>query len=93
MMERIDGVADPDVNIFNVAKPDRPRLPVFSQFCPLDTPEIDKVDKPDKSSKKVNKRKTKAPLKSKRSSGYDKSRQWENDQLRDHELHSYWGSA
>ena len=93
MMERIDGVEDPDVNIFNVAKPDRPRLPVFSQFCPLDTPETDKVDKPDKSSKKVNKRKTKAPLRSKRSSGYDKSRQWENDQLRDHELHSYWGSA
>ena len=93
MMERIDGVADPDVNIFNVAKPGRSRLPVFSQFCPLDTPEIDKVDKPDKSSKKVNKRKTKAPLRSKRSSGYDKSRQWENDQLRDHELHSYWGSA
>ena len=41
MMERIDGVADPDVNIFNVAKPDRPRLPVFSQFCPIDSPETD----------------------------------------------------
>ena len=78
MMERIDGVADPDVNIFNVAKPDRPRLPVFSQFCPLDSPETDKADKPDKLPKKVNKRKTKAPLRSKRSSGYDKSRQWEN---------------
>ena len=42
MMERIDGVADPDVNIFNVAKPDRPRLPVFSQFCPLDSLETEK---------------------------------------------------
>ena len=92
-MERIDGVADPDVDIFNVAKPDRPRLPVFSQFCPLDSPETEKADKSDNLPKKVNKRKNKAPLRSKRSSGYDKSRQWENHQLRNHELHSYWSSA
>ena len=38
MMDRINGVADPDINIFNVAKPDKPRLAVFSHFCPLDTP-------------------------------------------------------
>ena len=36
MMERINGVAEPDVNIFNVAKPDKPRLDVFELFCPIE---------------------------------------------------------
>ena len=36
MMDRINGVAEPDINVFNVAKPDKARLSVFSHFCPLD---------------------------------------------------------
>ena len=66
MMDRINGVADPDINIFNVAKPDKPRLAVFSHFCPLDTPLVDSVPK------RSNKRKGKALLRSKRRSDYEK---------------------
>lgn len=36
MMDRINGVAEPDVNVFNVAKPDKARLSVFELICPLD---------------------------------------------------------
>jgi len=37
MMDRINGVAEPDINVFNVAKPDKARLSVFNYFCPLDS--------------------------------------------------------
>ena len=36
MMDRINGVAEPDINVFNVAKPDKTRLGVFDHFVPLD---------------------------------------------------------
>ena len=36
MMDRIEGVAEPDVNVFNVALPEKARLDVFERFCPLD---------------------------------------------------------
>ena len=37
MMDRINGVAEPDINVFNVAKPDKTRLSVFDFFVPLDS--------------------------------------------------------
>ena len=36
MMDRINGVAEPDVNVFNVAMPEKPRLSVFEYICPLE---------------------------------------------------------
>ena len=36
MMDRINGVAEPDINVFNVAKPDKTRLSVFDHYVPLD---------------------------------------------------------
>ena len=33
MKSRIDQVADPDVDIFNIAMPNKSRLPVFESLC------------------------------------------------------------
>lgn len=36
MMDRINGVAEPDVNVFNLAMSEKPRLSVFEYICPLE---------------------------------------------------------
>ena len=41
MMDRINGVAEPDVNVFNVALPEKARLAVFDRFCPLDAAQVE----------------------------------------------------
>ena len=64
-MDRINGVAEPDINVFNVAKPDKTRLSVFDYFVPLDStqPEPNSV-------KKNTRRKRKNSARSRRNRGY-----------------------
>jgi len=38
MQIRLEGVANPDVTIFNVAFPEKPRLSIFQLLAPLETP-------------------------------------------------------
>ena len=63
-MDRINGVAEPDINVFNVAKPDKTRLSVFDHFVPLDsTPEPNEM-------KKNTRRKRKNSARKRRNRGY-----------------------
>jgi len=55
MMERINGVVEPDVNVFNVAVPEKARLAIFERVCPLDAAQIEVKN----CSKRANRRKQK----------------------------------